>query len=311
MADGLATVAVVLAGTLAAATPLVFASLGELVGEKTGMLNLGVEGMMLVGAVAGFAAAAATGTPFVGFLAAAAAAAALAALFGVLTLYLFANQVATGLSLTIFGIGLSAMVGRGYVGIPLDGLGPVAWPFGLAELPVVGVLVFGHDPMVYLGLAAAVAIAVGFKHTRLGTVLKAVGENPTAAAALGHPVRLIRLGAVLFGGAMSGLGGAYLSLVYSPMWAEEMTAGRGWIALALVVFATWRPGRLVLGAWLFGGATLVQLHLQGHGVAVPAQLLATLPYLATIVVLVVISRDPVVIRLNAPASLGKLYTPER
>lgn len=296
----------VMAATLAAATPLLLAALGELVTEKAGVLNLGVEGMMLAGAVAGFAVGLGTGYPLLGLPAAAAAGAGLALLFGVLTLTFQANQVAAGLALTIFGSGLSTLVGHGLVGIPLDGIQKLAVP-GLADLPVLGPLLFHHDPVVYLGLGAAVAVGWFLTRSHAGLVLRAVGENPEAAHALGHPVLAVRYAAVAFGGAMAGLGGAYLSLVHTPMWVQGMTAGRGWIALALVVFAAWRPLRTVFGAWLFGGVTLLQLHAQGLGFGIPAQVLAMLPYLSTIAVLVLISRDATQIRLNAPAGLGKVF----
>ncbi len=295
---------------LGAATPLIFAAIGELVAEKSGVLNLGVEGMMLMGAVAAFAVTLTTGSPLLGLLAAMAAATAMALIFGVLTLSLLANQVATGLALTIFGIGLSSFVGQGFVGKPVQAVAAVdlGW---LTELPVIGRVVFGQNPLVYLALVMVAAVAWFLYRTRAGLILRAVGENHHAAHAIGYPVIAIRYGAVAFGGAMAGLGGAYLSLAYTPMWVENMTAGRGWIALALVVFATWRPWRVVAGAWLFGGVTILQLHAQGAGVAVPSQLMSMLPYVATIVVLVLISRDATRIRMNAPASIGKPFHPER
>lgn len=309
MTGGMATTVAILVAMMTAATPLLFAALGELVTERSGVLNLGVEGMMLAGAVTGFAVAVATGSAAVGVVAAALAGVAMAALFGFLTLTMLANQVATGLALTIFGIGLSALVGRDYVGTPLAGLPPVA-PSALADLPVIGPLVFGHDALVYLSLVMVVAIAWFFSRTHTGLIVRAVGESPSAAHALGYPVIAIRYAAVLFGGAMSGIAGAYLSLAYTPMWAENMTAGRGWIALALVVFATWKPGRVLLGAYLFGGVTILQLHAQGAGFAVPSQFLSMLPYLATIVVLVLISRDSTLIRRHAPASIGRVFHPD-
>ncbi len=299
----------ILAAMFAAATPLLFAALGELVVEKSGVLNLGVEGMMLVGAVCGFAVTIQTGSAVTGFLVAAVAGAATASLFAVLTLFLLANQVATGLALTLFGVGLSALIGQGFVGIPLEGLPKLYIP-GLTELPVVGQALFGQDIMVYLAVAAVPLVHLFLYRTRAGLVLRAVGENHTAAHALGYKVLRIRFLAVLFGGAMAGLGGAFLSMDYTPMWAENMTSGRGWIALALVVFATWKPVRAMLGAWLFGGVTILQLHVQGLGIDVPSQLLSMLPYLATVLVLVLISRDVARIRLNAPACLGKLFHPD-
>lgn len=298
----------ILLAVMTAATPLLFAATGELVTEKSGVLNLGVEGMMLVGAVAGFVVTMATGSAVLGIGAAAAGGAFLALLFAVLTLGLLANQVATGLALTLFGIGLSALIGQSYVGIPLDRLPRLDVP-GLSDLPVVGRLVFGHDALIYLSLAMVGAVHWFLYRTRKGLILRAVGENHDAAHAIGYPVLTIRLLATLFGGAMCGLGGAYLSLAYTPMWAEDMVAGRGWIALALVVFATWKPGRVLAGAYLFGGVTIAQLHVQGAGFAVPSQFLSMLPYLATILVLVLISRDQVRIRLNAPACIGKTFHP--
>ncbi|WP_042700191.1 ABC transporter permease [Azospirillum sp. B506] len=305
----LALIGPILAAMFAAATPLLFAALGELVVEKSGVLNLGVEGMMLVGAVCGFAVTVQTGSAVTGFIVSALAGAATASLFAVLTLFLLANQVATGLALTLFGVGLSALIGQGFVGIPLEGLPKLHIP-GLTDLPVVGQALFGQDIMVYLAVAAVPLVHLFLYRTRAGLVLRAVGENHTAAHALGYKVLRIRFLAVLFGGAMAGLGGAFLSMDYTPMWAENMTSGRGWIALALVVFATWKPVRAMLGAWLFGGVTILQLHVQGLGIDVPSQLLSMLPYLATVLVLVLISRDVARIRLNAPACLGKLFHPD-
>lgn len=307
--DALDATALLLVAMMRAAVPLALAALGELVTEKSGVLNLGVEGMMLAGAVAAFAASVSTGSMSLGLVAAILAGMVMALLFGVLTLYLLTNQVATGLALTIFGIGLSAFVGQGFVGQTVQPMAAVSLG-ALSEIPLIGKVVFGQDPMVYLTLALTVAIWWFFARSRGGLVVRAIGESPHAAHAIGYPVRLIRLGAILFGGALSGLGGAYLSLVYTPMWVEGMTAGRGWIALALVVFATWRPWRALLGAWLFGGITIIQLHIQGMGVDLPSQVLSMLPYLATIVVLVLISRDSTRIRLNAPASIGKVFHPE-
>jgi general nucleoside transport system permease protein len=294
---------------ITAATPLLLAALGELVAERSGVLNLGVEGMMLAGAVAGFAATVTSGSHALGLAAALLAGAALSLVFAVLTLSLLANQVATGLALTIFGIGLSALVGSSFVGTPSPRL-PRLEVAGLSDLPVLGPLLFGHDVLVYLSLLLTAAVAWFLSRTRAGMVLRACGENADAAHALGHPVRRARYLATLFGGAMAGLAGAYLSLAYTPMWIEAMTAGRGWIALALVVFAAWRPWRLLLGAYLFGGVTILQLHAQGWGVfAVPSQVLSMLPYLATVLVLVAISAGPWKGRLNAPACLGQPFRP--
>ena len=308
MSGELAWVVPTLLTVIGASTPLLLAGLGELVTEKSGVLNLGVEGMMLIGAVAAFAAGVTTGSWVLAILAGALAGMGLAFLFGVLTLSLLANQVATGLALTIFGIGLSALLGAGFVGTPYPGLPKLDLPL-LSGLPVLGPLVFGHDLLVYLSVLMVGLVAWFLARTKAGLVLRAVGENQEAAHAIGYPVIAIRYLAVLFGGLMSGLGGAYLSLAYTPMWAENMTAGRGWIALALVVFSTWKPGRVLLGAYIFGGVTILQLHAQGIGIEVPSQILSMLPYLATILVLVLISRDSARLRLNAPACLGKVFHP--
>ncbi len=294
---------------ITAATPLLFAAIGELVVERSGVLNLGVEGMVLAGAVTGFAVTLTTGSGTIGVVAAALAGAAMALVFGFLTLTLLANQVATGLALTIFGVGLSALVGSGFVGTPLPRL-PRLEIAGLSDLPAIGPLLFGHDALVYLAVLLTLAVAWFLARTRTGMILRAVGENHEAAHGLGYPVIRIRYLAVLFGGLSAGLGGAFLSLAYTPMWIEQMTAGRGWIALALVVFAAWRPLRLLVGAYLFGGVTILQLQAQGMGLfAVPSQVLSMLPYLATIVVLVVISVGPWKGRLQAPACLGQPFHP--
>ena len=293
---------------ITASTPLLFAATGELVAEKSGVLNLGVEGMMLVGAIAAFAATSASGSATLGVLAGAVAGTATATIFGFLTLTMLANQAATGLALTIFGIGFSALIGADFVGFALNPLPKLDVP-GLSGLPVLGPIVFAQDALVYLSLGMLSAVAWVLARTRLGLILKAVGESHDSAHALGHPVILIRYGTVLFGGAMSGLAGAYLSLAYTPLWAENMTAGRGWIALALVVFATWQPGRLLFGAYMFGAITILQLHAQGWGVDIPSQFMSMLPYFATILVLVLISSDRIRIRLNAPQCIGKVFHP--
>ena len=299
----------VLAGTLGAAVPLIFAGLGELVVERTGVLNLGVEGMMLVGAIAGFAAAAESGYGVaIGLPAGALAGAATAMVFAFFALSLAANQSACGLALTIFGIGLSAFIGQSYISYSLPGLKPIAIPL-LSDLPLLGPVLFTQDAVVYLSLIAYALVTWTLSKTRLGLLLKAVGESPEAAHAIGYPVIAIRIGAVAFGGAMAGIAGAYLSTVYTPLWVQNMSAGRGWIAVALVVFASWKPTRLLFGAYLFGAVTILQLHAQGLGLHVPSQLLAALPYLATIVVLVIISRDRRVLQNNLPASLGKPFLP--
>tara|TARA_E500000331_G_scaffold21812_1_gene19093 strand:- start:42 stop:965 length:924 start_codon:yes stop_codon:yes gene_type:complete len=295
---------------MTAATPLVFAATGELVAEKSGVLNLGVEGMMLIGAVFGFAAVTLTGEPLIGLAAAIVMGALASMIFGVLTLSLLSNQVATGLALTIFGTGLSALVGLDYVGKTIEQIRAIHIPV-LTDLPVVGRLLFGHDPLVYVSIVLLGVTHWFLKHTRWGMILRAVGDSDQSAHAIGYPVIAIRYAAVAFGGAMAGLGGAYLSLVYTPLWAENMTAGRGWIALALVVFASWRPTRVLLGAVLFGGITILQLNAQAAGLGIPASFMSMLPYIATIVVLVLISRDSTRIRLNAPACLGRPFRAER
>ncbi len=295
---------------MTAATPLVFAATGELVCEKSGVLNLGVEGMMLIGAVFGFAAVTLTGQPLAGLLAGSLCGLVAALIFALLTLTLLSNQVATGLALTIFGTGLSALVGLDYVGETIEQIRSIHIPI-LSDLPVIGRLLFGHDPLVYLAIIILALSGWFLKHTRWGMILRAVGDSDVSAHAIGYPVIAIRYAAVAFGGAMAGLGGAYLSLVYTPLWAENMTAGRGWIALALVVFASWRPSRVLLGAILFGGITILQLNAQAAGLGIPGAFMSMLPYIATIVVLVLISRDAIRIRLNAPACLGKPFRAER
>jgi simple sugar transport system permease protein len=296
-------------GTVVAATPLIYAALGELVAERAGVLNLGVEGMMLVGALAAFAVGHSTGNLFAGYLAAAGASMLMALLFAVLTLTLQTNQVATGLALTLFGLGLSAFAGRKFTGLPIEGIRAVSIP-GLSNLPLVGPLLFRFDWAVYGSLLLYYVVNRVLNRTRAGLQLRAVGESPAVAHALGQPVILTRYLAVLFGGAASGIAGAYLSTALTPMWVEGMSAGRGWIALALVVFATWKPLRVLLGAYLFGGVTILQLHAQGLGLNVPSEILSMLPYAATIIVLVIICRDPKTILLNQPASLGRSFHPD-
>ncbi len=291
---------------ITAATPLVFAAVGETVVEKAGVLNLGVEGMMIIGAIAAFATAVSTGSGLMAVVAGAFAGLLLALIFGLLTIYLQSNQVATGLALTIFGLGLSALIGHGYVGKTFAGLPKLDIP-GLTTIPVIGPILFGQDGLVYLSVVSVALVAWFLSRTRGGLLVRAVGENHDAAHSIGYSVTLIRMGAILFGGAMAGIGGAYLSLAYTPLWVENMTAGRGWIALALVVFASWKPWRGFFGAYLFGGITIIQLYAQGMGVEVSAQFLSMLPYLATVIVLVIISRDEAKARLNAPACLGKNF----
>lgn len=300
--------ALLIAATLNAGTVLAIASLGLLINEKAGIVNLGAEGIMLCAALAGFAAVVHTGSDWAGFAAGMAAGAALAAVFGWLVIWLNTNQYATGLALSMFGAGFSAFAGIGYVQAKLPERGSFAWPV-LGDLPFIGPALFRQHPLVYGAMALALALAWFLWRTRGGLVLRAVGESPPSAHALGYPVRRIRLGAVVLGGALCGLAGAYLSVVYTPLWVEGMVAGKGWIALALTTFATWRPGRVLLGAYLFGGVTMLQLHLQGQGVQWPSQFMTMLPYLATIAVLALISRNPAWIRANMPASLGKPFYP--
>ncbi len=299
----------ILVAAVAAGTPMVFAALGELVTEKSGVLNLGVEGMMLMGAVTGFAVASQTGNPWLGAVAGMAAGAAMALIFAVLTLTLMANQVASGLALTLFGVGLSAFLGKPYESVSLTVAPPPEIPL-LSQIPVLGPVLFKYHLLVYVSWALFAATAWFLYKSRAGLVLRSIGESPESAHAIGYPVIRIRYLATLFGGAMAGLGGAYLSEFYAPLWVEGMTAGRGWIALALVVFATWRPARVMIGAYLFGGVTIAQFFAQGAGVSIPSQFLSSLPYLATIVVLVFISRNLATIRLNAPVSLAKSYRPD-
>ena len=293
--------------TLSAGTPLAVAGMGLLINERVGVLNLGAEGMMLA-AVSGFAVAFHSGSAWLGLGAGALAGAALAALFGWLVIWLNTNQYATGLAISLFGSGFSAFVGVDYVGRQLVDHGAPSIPV-LRDLPFLGPDLFQQHPMVYLAMALAPATALLLYRTRSGLILRSIGEAPQSAHALGYPVRLIRLAAVMAGGALCGVSGAYLSTVYTPLWVEGMVAGRGWIALALTVFATWRPARILLGAYLFGGATMLQLHLQAQGVQIGSQFMSMLPYVATILVLVLISRNAAWIRLNMPASLGKPFFP--
>jgi len=294
-----------IASLMVASTPILLAALGELIVEKAGVLNLGVEGMMIIGAVTGFIAAVEFSSPWLGFLMAAVGGAAMALLFGLLTQVLLSNQVATGLALTLFGLGLASLLGQGYVGIKTETLGRV--DLGpLSDLPVLGRILFRHDPMVYISLALVPATWAFLKFSRAGLILRAVGESHDAAHALGYNVRAVRLMAIAFGGACAGLGGAYLSLVRVPQWTDGLTAGAGWIALAIVVFASWRPERALIGAYLFGGITVLQLNLQTAGARIPVEVLSAAPYLVTILVLVLISARAG--RAGAaPADLGKPF----
>ena len=291
------------ASIMVSATPILLAAIGEMVVEKAGVLNLGVEGMMITGAVVGFAAAVSTGSPVVGFLAAALASAVLSLSFGFLTQVLLSNQVATGLGLTLVGLGLSALVGAGFEGVRAPGMGKL-WIPGLAEIPVIGPMFFRHDFMVYVSLLLVAAVWAFLKYTRAGLILRAVGEDHESAHALGYKVVRVRMAAIFFGGACAGLGGAYVSLVRVPQWTEGMTAGAGWIALAIVVFASWRAFGVLIGAYLFGGVTVLQLNLQAAGAKVPVELLSMSPYLITILVLVIISARGV---HGAPGSLGRSF----
>ncbi|MBN9236331.1 MULTISPECIES: ABC transporter permease [Phyllobacteriaceae] len=293
-----------------AATPLLIAAIGELVVERSGVLNLGVEGMMVMGAVAGFGAGYLTGSPWVGLVAAIVVGALFSLLFAVMTLSLATNQVATGLSLTLLGLGLSGMIGTGFVGLPGERLPNLNIPL-LTDLPVVGKLLFGQDPIFYISIALVFGVSWFLFKTRTGLTLRSIGDSHTSAHALGIQVIRYRYLAVMFGGACAGLAGGHLSLVYTPQWVENMTAGRGWIALALVVFASWRPWRVLAGAYIFGAVWIGQLHAQAFGIPVPSQFLSSLPYLATIVVLVVISRNKRLTMMNTPASLGQAFVPDR
>jgi len=294
------------ASLMVASTPILLAAIGELVVERAGVLNLGVEGMMIVGAIAGFAFAVETASPTLGFIAASAAGAALALVFGLLTQFLLSNQVATGLALTLFGLGLSSLAGQGYIGLKPPSTPKLDLPI-LSDLPVVGPMLFKHDLIVYLSLGLVAGVFFFLRSTRAGLILRAVGESHDAAHALGYNVVAVRLSAIAFGGAMAGLGGAYLSLVRVPQWTEGMTAGAGWIALAIVIFASWRAGRVLIGAYLFGGVAVLQLNLQAAGLAVPVELLSMSPYLITILVLVLISSDRSRAAQSAPAALGKMF----
>ncbi len=308
MSDDPSTFVLIALTVITAATPLVFAAMGELVTERSGVLNLGVEGMMLAGAVSSFLCVHLTGNAPLSLLVGTAAGIVMALLFGFLTLSLQASQVATGLALTIFGTGLSALVGQSLIGVAYEGLPKLSVPV-LSDIPTLGPLLFQHDVLVYGSWLLVPAVAYFLNRTRGGLVLRAVGDSHDAAHALGYRVIRVRYLATLFGGACSGLAGAYLSMAYAPMWVENMSAGRGWIALALVVFAVWQPGWVLFGAYLFGGITILQLHGQGIGINVPSQLMSMLPYITTIVVLVLISLDQGRVRRNAPAAIGQAFHP--
>ena len=298
--------AVLIASLMVAATPILLAAMGELVVEKSGVLNLGVEGMMIIGAVCGYVVAVNTGAPWLGFVGAALGGAALSMVFGLLTQYLMTNQVATGLALTLFGLGLSALIGTEYLQLRPPPMGDINLG-PLADIPFFGTVLFQHDIIVYLSLALVAATWAFLKFTRAGLILRAVGESHDAAHALGYKVIYVRLAAIAFGGACAGLGGAYLSLIRVPQWTEGMTAGAGWIALAIVVFGSWKPLWVLVGAYLFGGVTVLQLNLQAAGLAVPVEYLSMSPYLITILVLVIMSSGRGRAALNAPADLGKIF----
>ncbi|MBC7149952.1 MAG: ABC transporter permease [Rhizobium sp.] len=300
----------ILLTVITASTPLVIAAMGELVTERSGVLNLGVEGMMIIGAVCAFAVAQLSGSPLIGVGAGILAGAVFSLLFAFLTLTLVANQVATGLALTILGLGVSGMLGESFVGVPGVKLQPIAIPL-LADIPVIGPLLFRQDIIFYLSVLLVLGVNWFLFRTRSGLKLRAIGDNHGSAHTLGIQVIRTRYLAVLFGGACAGLAGAQLSLVYTPQWVENMSAGRGWIALALVVFASWRPWRVLAGGYLFGAVTIGQLHAQAFGIGLPSQLLSALPYAATIVVLVIISQNRRTTLINTPASLGKPFVPDR
>tara|TARA_B100000768_G_scaffold39764_1_gene38614 strand:- start:1266 stop:2198 length:933 start_codon:yes stop_codon:yes gene_type:complete len=298
------------ASLMVASTPILLAAIGELVVEKSGILNLGVEGMMIIGAICGFAAAVVTGSPMVGFLCAAIGGAAVSVIFAVLTQYFLSNQVASGLALTLFGLGLSAMIGQSYVGIKPPTTYKLDLPL-ISDVPILGPILFSHDFTVYAALVLVLGVWWFLKYTRGGLILRAVGESHDAAHALGYKVVRVRFMAIMFGGACAGLGGAALSLVRVPQWTEGMTAGSGWIALAIVVFASWKPERVLLGAYLFGGVAILQLNLQAAGVSIPVEYLSMSPYLITIVVLVAMSANRAKSALNAPAALGRVFHASR
>jgi simple sugar transport system permease protein len=295
---------------ITASTPFLLAAIGELVVERSGVLNLGVEGMMVMGAVCGFGAAFVTGSPYVGILAAIAAGIALSALFGFLTLTLVANQVATGLALTLLGLGLSGIVGESFVGLPGVKLGAIYIPL-LTDIPFIGRILFGQDILVYSSFLLTAGVAHVLFRTKTGLIIRAVGSSHQSAHALGYSVISVRYACVLFGGACSGLAGGFLSLAYTPQWIENMTGGRGWIALALVVFASWLPWRAAIGAYLFGTVWILNLYIQPLGLPIPSQLLTSLPYIVTILALVIISANRMLTRLNTPACLGQPFVPDR
>ncbi|WP_421695853.1 ABC transporter permease [Aestuariivirga sp.] len=295
---------------ITASTPLLLAAIGELVVERSGVLNLGVEGMMAVGAVSGFGAALMTGSPYLGVLAALIAGATLSLLFGFLTLTMVSNQVATGLALTLLGLGLAGLIGESYVGQPGVHLDRIHIP-GLTDIPFIGPILFGQDVLVYLSFLIVAGTSYVMFRSKMGLIIRAVGNSHQSAHALGYSVIGVRYLCVMFGGACAGLAGGYLSLAYTPQWNENMTAGRGWIALALVVFSSWLPWRIVVGAYLFGTITVMGFSVQAYGIGIPSQLLSALPYIVTILVLVVISGNKALMRANTPACLAQPFVPDR
>lgn len=302
----------ILFATVVAGTPLIIVALGQLVAEKSGVLNLGAEGMMAVGAIAAFATTLHSGNPWLGILAGMLAGMLMSLLFAIVALSLMGNQVATGLALSIFGVGLSAFIGKPYESEVLQAVPPIRIPF-IADIPIIGPALYNQQLLVYFSWALFWLVVWFLYKSRAGLVLRAVGESPSSAHSIGYPVIRIRYLATLFGGAMAGIGGSFLSVFYTPLWVEGMVAGRGWIAIALVVFATWRPLRVLVGAYLFGGVMVAQLFIQGSGMDInlPSQFLSSLPYWATIIVLVLISRNQNLVRLNAPVSLGQPYRPDQ
>ncbi len=295
---------------ITASTPLLLAAIGELVTERSGVLNLGVEGMMVMGAVCGFGAAYTTGSPYLGILAGIAGGMFMAFMFAVMTQTLATNQVATGLALTLLGLGLSGLIGESFVGLPGAKLEQISIPF-LSTIPFIGPILFGQDILVYISIALVFATTYVLFKTRVGLIIRSVGDNHNSAHALGYNVIAVRYACILFGGACSGLSGAYLSLAYTPQWIENMTAGRGWIALALVVFSTWLPKRLAIGAYLFGAVWIMGLYVQAQGFGIPSQFLSSLPYLVTIIALVIISGNKTLTRVNTPACIGQTFVPDR
>ncbi|MCZ4280274.1 ABC transporter permease [Kiloniella laminariae] len=295
---------------ITASTPLLLAAIGELVVERSGVLNLGVEGMMVMGAVCGFATAYTTGSPTLGIFAGIMAGIGMAFIFAFMTQTLVSNQVATGLALTLLGLGLSGLIGESFVGLPGVKLVPVSIPL-LSDIPFIGRILFGQDILVYASIALVIATTYVLFKTRVGLIIRAVGDNHHSAHSLGYNVIMVRYACILFGGACAGLSGAYLSLAYTPQWIENMTAGRGWIALALVVFATWLPKRLAIGAYLFGTVWIMGLYVQAQGLGIPSQFLSSLPYLVTIIALVIISGNKTLTRVNTPACIGQSFVPDR